>query len=79
MTPKRSQLFSGAKGCASFLIAIAEESHESLRSFRDLRRAFLIIAAAIKLFMKRHAIDLSDVQETAGLSLSADFCSERGG
>jgi hypothetical protein len=40
---------------------------------------FLIIAAAIKLCMKRHAIDLSDVQETAGLSLSADFCSERGG
>jgi hypothetical protein len=39
---------------------------------------FLIIGAAIKLFMKRYAVDLPDVQKNAGSKQSADLCSELG-
>jgi hypothetical protein len=39
---------------------------------------FLIIGAAIKVLMKRYAVDLPDVQKHAGSKPGADFCSEPG-
>ena len=40
---------------------------------------FLIIGAAIKLFMKRYAVDVPDVQKKCGLQAEApNFCSELG-
>ena len=39
---------------------------------------FLIIGAAIKLLMKRYAVDLPDVQRRVAPSRGADFCSELG-
>jgi hypothetical protein len=50
---------------------------KALEVFAIYVTPFLIIAAAIKLLMKRYAVDLTDVQKQ-GSNRGADFCSELG-